>query len=343
LFIRSRAPFFFADQGMTMPDPDESVRRGDADVAIDPVDIQFDQAEYMTPAPDSPTCGVCKSPIDDEYYETGGKVCCPSCRLNVEAAFRGGSRVARVLKSLILGLAASAAGAVLYYAILRTTGYNIGLVAVVVGVMVGRAVRKGTGNRGGRFYQFLSVFLVYSAIVVMHIPLLLEEFAKRAQNEQQAEPQVAKAQKDAAKPEAQPKVTDAGKEGTSTPGADRQTKPAAAPTIAAKKGAVKPQEKSAVVNDGDATGMNEVPAVRDPAQILLALLVATVFLIGFFYTVPVQLAVADPISGLIFSFAFWEAWKANKRVHLSFNGPFRMSPKGSSGPEPEREVERDGG
>ena len=67
---------------------------------------------------------------------------------------------------------------------------------------------------------------------------------------------------------------------------------------------------------------------------------ATVFLIGFFYTVPVQIAVAAPISGLIFGFALWEAWKANRGVHLSFNGPFRVSTPGSSGPEPE--VERDG-
>ena len=104
-----------------------------------------------------------------------------------------------------------------------------------------------------------------------------------------------------------------------------------------------PQEKTAVVDDGGAADVKEVPPVHKAAQIPLALLVATVFLIGLFYTVPLQIAVAAPISGLIFSFALWEAWKANKRVHLSFNGPFRMSPKGSSGPEPEREVERDGG
>ena len=158
-----------------MPDQNDSVDRGDDDVAIDPVDIQFDQAEYATPAADGPSCGVCHSPIDGEYYETGGKVFCPSCRHNVEAAFRGGSRVARVFKALILGSVASAVGAVLYYAILRATGYNIGLVAVVVGVMVGRAVRTGTGGRGGRFYQFLAVFLTYSAIVAMYVPLVLEE------------------------------------------------------------------------------------------------------------------------------------------------------------------------
>ena len=39
----------------------------------------------------------------------------------------------------------------------RVTGWNIGLVAIVVGFMVGGAVRKGTGNRGGMLYQFLTL------------------------------------------------------------------------------------------------------------------------------------------------------------------------------------------
>jgi hypothetical protein len=339
--FRSRAPVFAADQGMTMPDPDDSVRRGHDDVAMDPVDMQFDHAEYTTPAADGPSCGVCQSPIDGEYYETGGKVFCPSCRHNIELAFRGGSRIARVLKALILGSVASAVGAVLYYGIIRATGYNISLVAVVVGVMVGRAVRTGTGGRGGRFYQLLAVFLTYSAIVAMYVaPSLLEDFAKRPQNEQQAELKVAKVGKDAAKPAARSQDPDAGKVGPSAPDADGQTNPAAAPKIIAKDRPEISLEKTAVVDDGGAADVKEVPAVHEPAQVLLALLVVTVRWIGFFYTIPVQIAVAAPISGLIFGFGLWEAWKANRRVDLSFNGPFRVSTPSSSGPKPE--VERDG-
>jgi uncharacterized membrane protein (DUF441 family) len=326
---------------MTMSDQNDSVDQDDSDVAIDPVDIQFDQAEYTTPAPDGPSCNVCHGPIDGEYYETGGKVFCLSCRHKVEAAFHGGSRAARVFKALVLGAAASAVGAVLYYAILRTTGYNIGLVAVVVGVMVGRAVRTGTGGRGGRFYQFLAVFLTYSAIVAMYVaPSLLEDFAKRPQDEQQAELKIAKVDRDAAKPAARSEDSDADKDSPSAPKVDGQMNPAAEPKIIAKDRPEISQEKTAVVNDGGATDVKGVQAVNEPAQILLALLVVTVFWIGFFYTIPVQIAVAAPISGLIFSFALWEAWKANRGVHLSFNGPFRASKQSSSGPK--LEVERDG-
>ena len=110
-----------------MPDPNDRVLQGDDDVAIAPIDIQFDQAEYTTPAPEGPSCGVCQRPINGEYYETSGKVLCSSCRDRVTAAFRGGSRTARVLKALLFGSVASGIGAALYYAILRATGYNIGL------------------------------------------------------------------------------------------------------------------------------------------------------------------------------------------------------------------------
>jgi hypothetical protein len=323
-----------------MPDENESVRRGDDDVAVDPVDIQFDQAEYATPAPDGPSCGVCQNPIDSEYYETGGKVCCPSCRYKIEAAFRGGSRVARLLKALFFGSVASAAGAVLYYVILQATGWNIGLVAVVVGVMVGRAVRKGTGHRGGRFYQFLAVFLAYSAIVAMFAPVVFTGLVKGIQNHQRSEPLAAKDDKDASKPGARPKVIDGDKNTPSVAKVDGPKNPAAARKIAAEESAAKPQEESAVVNDGGPAHVKEMPAPHGLAQVLLALLVLSAIWIGLCYTAPIVISVSDPISGLIFGFALWEAWKANRRVELSFNGPFRVSTPGLSEPEPE--VHRDG-
>ena len=48
---------------------------------------------------------------------------------------------------------------------------NLGLVAVLVGFIVGRAVRKGSENRGGSFYQVLAVFLTYTAIALMDVVL----------------------------------------------------------------------------------------------------------------------------------------------------------------------------
>ena len=92
--------------------------------------------------------------------------------------FHQGSRLGRGIKAVLFGTIAAALGAILYYAIMRITGLNIGLVAVVVGLMVGGAVKAGSGNRGGRFYQLLAVFLTYSAIVGMFVPKMLDVFKK---------------------------------------------------------------------------------------------------------------------------------------------------------------------
>src|SRR5437773_7546406 len=102
--------------------------------------LQFDQAEFATPV-GGPTCAVCQQPIADEYYELMGKVICARCRQGVESAFRGGSRTARALKALVFGTVAAGIGAVIYYAIIRATNINSALVSILVGFLVGGAVR----------------------------------------------------------------------------------------------------------------------------------------------------------------------------------------------------------
>ena len=137
-------------------------------------EIQFEQAEF--PAETSVVqehvtrCNACTAAIPDVYFEAGGKVVCAPCRDKIEAMFHQGSRLDRGIKAVLFGTIAAALGAILYYAIMRITGLNIGLVAVVVGLMVGGAVKAGSGNRGGRLYQLLAVFLTYSAIAAMYIP-----------------------------------------------------------------------------------------------------------------------------------------------------------------------------
>ncbi len=136
--------------------------------------IQFEQAEFPAEATaiqeHVPRCSACTAAIPDVYFEAGGKIVCTPCREQIEAMFHQGSRFGRGFKAIVFGTIGAALGAILYYAIIRITGLNLGLVAVVVGLMVGGAVKAGSGNRGGRFYQFLAVFLTYSAITAMYIP-----------------------------------------------------------------------------------------------------------------------------------------------------------------------------
>ena len=157
-----------------MSDPSPAIEDEDERVDDDGTDLQFDQAEPLTPTSSGPSCAGCKRPIADAYYEINGKVICHSCRQQVEASFRGGSGLARFLKASLFGLASAVLGAALYFIVCRVTGLNIGLVAIVVGLMVGGAVRKGTGNRGGVLYQILAVFLAYFAIGLMRVPFEVE-------------------------------------------------------------------------------------------------------------------------------------------------------------------------
>jgi hypothetical protein len=238
-----------------------------------PVDLQFDEAELATPTASWPVCQLCQQPIVDNYFETNGKILCGACRQRVEAAFRGGSPLGRVIKATVFGTGAAVAGAILYFVVSRMTGLNLGIISVLVGFMVGAAVRKGTGGRGGRFYQILAVFLCYSAIGAMNFAYAMLAVAQM--NDPKA-PQAA-AVEIAAQPNAAP--------------AGNTVKPPAAA---------------------------QDPKPFNLGQFLLLLLRAI-------YEGPVIVAYYAPISGLIYCFALWEAWKINKGAQLSIAGPFRVS------------------
>jgi hypothetical protein len=135
-------------------------------------EIGFDSVE-VTPA-SVPSCGRCSRKIAFEYYETGGAIICPECRAALAAEAVAGSATGRLSRALFFGLGGAVAGATLYYAILAITGYEIGLVAIAVGWLVGRAVQLGSRHRGGRVYQALAVVLTYLAIVSTYLPFIFQ-------------------------------------------------------------------------------------------------------------------------------------------------------------------------
>jgi hypothetical protein len=139
--------------------------------------LQFDHAEQAVPG--GATCAFCKQPILASYYEMNGKVACQRCRGQILATWNRGSPSTRFAKALGLGAAAAALGAGLYFGIEALTGYEFGLVAIVVGLLVGSAVRKGSNGRGGWRYQALAMFLTYSAVVATDSSLIARELTKQ--------------------------------------------------------------------------------------------------------------------------------------------------------------------
>jgi len=264
-------------------------------------ELQFDRAEYTTEPeaanPPAPTCAACKDPIQEVYFEANSRIVCARCRDRIEASLQGGSRLARAFKAFVFGSIAAAVGACLYFGILRLTGYELGLVSVVVGFMVGGAVKSGSGNRGGWFYQLLALFLTYSSIVAM---IALTGFVEAMQDPEPAAPMEAVQE-----------------EGEAAKKAPKPTPERSEKVLAKQAAEPKPAE------DGE--------GALEPRPSLLAWTLLAVDILGFLYTIPVQIAVASPISGLIYSFALWEAWKSNRKNRFAFNGPFRLGDAGGGG------------
>lgn len=143
-------------------------------------DLQFDQAEHTEER--ALACSECGEAIGQSYYEVNGHVTCERCRVSIEERLRAGSSAGRFARATALGLLAAGAGFGIYYGIAKLTDMEFSLIAIVVGVMVGAAVKRGSNGRGGWRYQLLAVFLTYTAIVSSYVPLMIEQFRGQAQS-----------------------------------------------------------------------------------------------------------------------------------------------------------------
>jgi hypothetical protein len=142
-------------------------------------ELQFDRAEPVHGQAGS-TCAACQRPISDSYFEVDGKVVCASCRRIVEDDWNRGGSAGRFAKALGLGLLAMIGCSIVWYAVLKLTDSQWGILAVVVGFVVGGAVRKGSNGRGGWRYQALAIFLTYTAIVSSYVPLIIQGIRAKA-------------------------------------------------------------------------------------------------------------------------------------------------------------------
>ena len=148
-----------------------------AAVAPTGASLQFDRAE-RTVAPAEATCAVCQQPVGATYYEVNGNVTCPRCRGQILVTWNRGSPGKRFATAFALGAAAAVLGAAGYFAFVALSGMDWSLVTVLMGLLVGVAVRKGSNGRGGWRYQALAMFLTYCAIAATDSSLIAREMAK---------------------------------------------------------------------------------------------------------------------------------------------------------------------
>ena len=268
----------------------------------EPADMQFEQFEPAPPgdsSPESPTdtsdgepppgpaaCAACQQPITDAYFEAGGQVFCPRCRENYQAEQTGGSRVGRLFRAVVFGTLAGIGGTIIWFGVRQLTGYEVGLIAVVVGFMVGGAVRAGSRGRGGAFYQLLAVFITYCAIVANYVPDVFQALFEDYEKDRSA---VVAATAPASQPSTQPEATTTG----------------SAPNPAATS-----------TGDGESMGAGGA---------IVALIIISLVAFAIAFVAPVLAGFENIIGLLIIGFALWEAWKINKRTVVNFTGPYAVA------------------
>lgn len=234
-------------------------------------------------------CAGCKQPIGQTYYAVGDKLVCPRCQQQLTGGAAAGSKYGRLAKATALGLGGAIVGTLIWYAVRRVTGYEIGLIAVVVGLVVGGAVRAGSGGRGGPGYQVLAILLTYFAISANYMPDLIQGFVERYKNDKtvvHSAPGAARHQATGAGISTSPDATGSG--------------------AAAQPARTPPNLGRAIVAVGILIG--------------LALVLMLV--------VPVLVGIHNPIGLLIMAFALYEAWKINARRKLPISGPYSLGATG---------------
>jgi len=146
--------------------------------APSPDELQFDKADVTEEDAGPLVCHACQRQLFDVYFEVDAQPSCEMCRYELESERNRGSGPGRFARALAAGGFAGLVGAGIYYAVLALTGYEIGLVAIVVGFLVGFGVRWGSRGRGGWPYQMLAVTITYVAIVSTYVPFIFEEIQK---------------------------------------------------------------------------------------------------------------------------------------------------------------------
>jgi hypothetical protein len=271
--------------------------------------LQLDRAEFADQEKQQERCAACGQPLAGSYYEINGKICCAACRERLAATFEKRPGPAGFLRAAGAGLAAAILGAGIYFAVRAASGYEIGLISILVGYLVGKAVRWGCGGRGGWLYQTLAVLLTYLAIVSTYVPMIFAA-ARKAYD---AEAATAAATPGGASAQVTPPA--AGIPRPSQPESDSSGGSAGGRP---SPGAASPRPAAARTGSSKAGGLASLVA----GFAVLLLIATTVPFIGGVHV----------IGWIIIAVGLFEAWKLNQRPRLDVRGPHALAPAVPAGP-----------
>lgn len=124
-----------------------------------PEQLQFTRAQPLD-NPSARVCIVCKQSIPGEYFEANGNVLCGPCAERIRT--QQSSLPAALPKAALFGAGAAIAGSIIYAAVAIFLHLEIGIIAILIGYMVGKSIHFASG--GGRPQQILAVVLTYFSI-----------------------------------------------------------------------------------------------------------------------------------------------------------------------------------
>jgi hypothetical protein len=272
------------------------IQPSDSNASIESLD--FERADRASGA--ARACAQCATPITDRYFTLGSHVLCESCHFAFQNARAPGNAASRFLGAAALGTAAAAIGCALWLVVTELTGYEIGLIAIAVGYIVGMAVHVGSRRVGGAAYQLLAVFLTYSAIVMTYVPMIANQFM--ADNGVQREEQTTHSD------DSQIALSD-----------DSKTALSGDSQITHSDDWKEDNAAGSASNAG--AGKNAEAPVTKPGADELAAWVAA---IPFAYMLPFLMGFENAIGILIIGFALWQAFRMNARSKIELQGPFHL-------------------
>jgi hypothetical protein len=135
--------------------------------------VETEQAQEPEEQSGPLVCRSCQRGIVADYFKANDVAFCPRCHDEIQRQAAQGTQGA-MLRAALFGFGGALLGAALYYFIMVVAEIELGIIAIVVGILVGKGVRRGAGLHRHWFYPAVGIALSYLAIVSTYVPDVLD-------------------------------------------------------------------------------------------------------------------------------------------------------------------------
>jgi hypothetical protein len=118
------------------------------------------QRAFAGDVPANLRCGFCGQPVQGQFYRAANRFTCDNCAAQIRRAIGHNSVAPGVFAvAAAAGLLAGLVGGAVWAAVVEITHINVGILAALIGVAVGKAIHFVSGKSRGVALQWLSAIL----------------------------------------------------------------------------------------------------------------------------------------------------------------------------------------